>query len=233
MSKAQSPQMQALIGTARPSVSPLITLNSETFEMSSLTNGNTIAVTTLTALNTTGASLIVIAAVSFEIGGAVAFSDSKGNTYTGLTSQTDGSGVTRCRLAYCVNPTVGSSHTFTISTVGTCYPSIFVKVFNAGGAFDQQNGSSGVSRITQTPGSVTPGFNNEVVITAVSLDNNSSALAVNSSFVNTLVSPGTASFAFSGGMAHKIQTTAAAVNPTWSWTTSQAVAATIATFKNA
>ncbi len=71
------------------------------------TNGNTI---TSGAITTTGANLIVVNVGSYSVNPAT-FGDSKSNIWTALTLQSVTSGV-QTRLYYCVNPTVGSGHTF-------------------------------------------------------------------------------------------------------------------------
>ncbi len=64
---------------------------------------------TTSAVDTTGADLLVAAVAYFDGAGTV--TDSKGNTWTGLTPATPGSG-RACRLLYCVPTSVGGGHTF-------------------------------------------------------------------------------------------------------------------------
>ena len=75
------------------------------------TNGGTTA-----AIDTTGCNLLVVAVgVDADVAGLV--SDAKGNSWTPLTRnfQTSSIGV---QLYYCAAPTVGSGHTFAVSSSG-------------------------------------------------------------------------------------------------------------------
>ena len=65
---------------------------------------------TTSAIDTTGATLLVALIVTDTGGGTM--SDSKGNTWTALTAHSGGTTVTG-QLFYVSNPTVGSGHTFT------------------------------------------------------------------------------------------------------------------------
>jgi hypothetical protein len=157
------------------------------------------------------------------------------NTYTGLTAQSntaDG----RSRIWYNENPTVGAGHVFTVTCTTSCYPVISVLVCTGtrtSSSFDQENGSnaSGATVTTIQPGSVTPSENNEVVIAGLSYTGTTVA-TVDSGF-NQLdaTAPLDAGNAFGGGIAFKVQTTAAGVNPTWTWMDGTKAAATVATFK--
>src|SRR4051794_19191066 len=62
------------------------------------------------AINTTGANLIVVSVSTQDSYATV--SDSKGNNYTLLLSQVSNDGANRLLFYYCLNPTVGSGHTF-------------------------------------------------------------------------------------------------------------------------
>src|SRR5258708_7687646 len=111
------------------------------------------------AQTTTGANLIVLLTV--DNAGGTPF-DSKGNTWTALTSQTINTVVTR--LWYSLNPTVGTLHTFTLQNG---LPSIAMAAYSgalASSAFDVQNGSNPGSGTSIQPGSVTPSQANELVI---------------------------------------------------------------------
>src|SRR3954469_3579948 len=129
-----------------------ITLIAHTF----LGSPNSSPITT-SGIDTTGANLIVVY-LSSDAGNTTTVSDSKSNTYTALTVH----GTTNpnnCRLYYCAGATVGTGHTFTLST-GSGFPSIFVQAFGGAGSFDSQNGASGAS-----PGSVTPPGDGCVIVT--------------------------------------------------------------------
>lgn len=114
---------------------------------------------TTTAMDTTGATLAIIAVVYYgnDIGGTNnngAFntawvSDNQSNTYTALTDyrSTQGGNNSTCgvRLFYCMSPTTSVSHTATINAPGTnIFPSIVLSVFsgtNTSSVFDVENGN--------------------------------------------------------------------------------------------
>jgi len=193
------------------------------------TDGNGV---TTGAINTTGADLLVAVISDYSAGGGVSFSDSKGNTWALLTQYNDGVAA-RVQIAYVKSPSVGSGHTFTATNAFT-FPSVCVAAFSGSdlsAPFDQQNGASNSSTTSQQPGSVTPSANNELLIAGVSFNGAFSGLSVNSSFTSL------DSAAYAGGaclgsaLGYKIQTSAGAENPTWSWTGTAGAAADIATFK--
>lgn len=184
------------------------------------------------SIDTSGADLIVIGASWYSPGGAnngAAASDSKSNTWTSLAILT--SNPYAIRLWYCVNPTVGSGHTFSV-TGGTLYPSIFAMAFSgvATSPLDQENTNTG-SGTTITSGSITPTEDNELCVTLAGLERSTSH-SVDSGFTaytqNWIDGVNVA-----GGMAYKIQTNAAAVNPQWTGNASGTYLARIASFKAA
>lgn len=90
---------------------------------------------TTPAINTTGATLIIL---STTYSSSATVSDSKGNTWTGLTTKTTGGGAT-AQLFYCLSPTTDSAHTFTISgVVGAIIATAFSSA--TAPAFDVQQG---------------------------------------------------------------------------------------------
>jgi hypothetical protein len=102
-------------------------LVAHTFQPS--TDNNTI--TTGTALNTTGASLLVVG-YSYFSGTTHVISDSKGNTWTNDAVFATNGGGAECRISYCRNPTsVGTGHTFTDTTTGG-FPCLYVAAFSGG-----------------------------------------------------------------------------------------------------
>lgn len=185
---------------------------------------------TTSAIDTTGANLIIIS-VSQYAGSAIgSLSDNKSNTWTGLTAQagnaTGGNQNQYCRLFYCYAPTVGAGHTF--KWTGTnVFGTICVAAFSgsASSPFDQQNGAFG-----NVPGSVTPSVDSELVVSAVSFGSPATEL-VDSSLTITDKINYVSGGAEGGALAYIIQTTAGAVNPTWSGGSGSA--SVIATFKAA
>lgn len=183
---------------------------------------------TTAAIDTTGYTLLIAATVGE---GGHTLTDSKGNTWTALT--TYGVNSTFVRLYYCVNPTVGTGHTFTAS-VG--YRAVAAMAFTGQAAtpFDQQNGANTTSGSSLSTGSITPTENDELVFTAIGLADTLTSISVNSGFTTSAAQNSASGTNFGIGIGHIIQTTAGAVNPAWSWTgsTTQAGAA-IASFKAA
>lgn len=186
------------------------------------------------SVDTTGADLIIIHVSQYTVPATITPSDSKGNTWTGLTVQAGGT-ENKSRLWYCINPTVGTGHTFT-ATGSNTFSCAQVAWFSGAAAagFDQQNGAVAVGTATtlQT-GSVTPSQNDELVVTGLSADRGNT-LSINASFTITNQYPYSAGSREAGALAYLIQTTAGAVNPTWTTDVSAPdMAATIATFKAA
>ncbi len=189
---------------------------------------------TTSAVDTSGNTLLVAAVVSYTLVSDATISDSKSNTWTPLTKSA--STTQYVKFFYVANPTVGTGHTFTVSGTGS-FASIGVITFNGvttSSPFDQQNGGTFNAGATSlATGSVTPGVSGEVLVAAIGLNASSGTPTIDSSFV----SPCTDYFNYSAGvnfavgLAYQIQTTATARNPTFSFTSSNPVAAAIATFK--
>ena len=88
-------------------------------------------------------------------------SDSKGNTWTGLTSRV-GAGAAQ-RLYYCLAPTVGTGHTFTVSGTSTA-ATIHVYAFFGVSSYHSESGATG-SASPLASGSLTPSANGALVFT--------------------------------------------------------------------
>lgn len=185
------------------------------------------------SLNTTGATLLVAVVGSYTGGSEAIVTDSKGNTWTKLTSQNASGGNSRSCIYYAENPTVGTGHTFTANATGA-YPAIAVSAFSGAkvsSVFDQQNGTAGSSPSTTiSTGSVTPSQNDELIIAGLCNDV-TSTFSINQSMTitNSLNWVGTVNMGVAS--AYKVQTTATAINATWTATGAGVMAATIATFK--
>lgn len=188
-------------------------------------NGNTF---TTTGINTTGADIIVIG-ISDNVGGST-LSDSSGNTWTPLSPSTGTSGVST--LYYCQSPTTSPSHTFTLTATSN-FMSIYVTAFSGSLAapLDQSNRANSGFTTTIQPGSVTPSQNNELIVTHVCKGIDTSSFSINSGFSIIDSVTGVGSTHYGGAIAYLVQSTAAAVNPTW--TSAQITGATIGSFKAA
>ncbi len=193
---------------------------------------------TTAAIDTTGADFIVISSGYYEVASpALGVSDNKGNTYSGLTVRTvvgDG----EVRLWYVANPTVGTGHTF--STTGASgpnptYGAIVVGAFSGSQLttpFDVQNGATTTGTSLAT-GSITPSADNELIIAGLSVGGTITNLAINSGLSIVAQVGYVAAQHYGTALAYLAQGTAAAINPTWSWTTSRSSEAAIASFKAA
>lgn len=189
--------------------------------------------TTTDAIDTSGSNLIVIGVGWY--GGTTAnvtVSDSKSNTWSGLTAAVHAANI-RSRLFYSFTPTVGSGHTFTSSGSSTFAP-VFVLALSGSVAspFDQENGATSSGGGNNQPGSVTPSEDNELLVTANACLEDIADMVINSGFTSIGWFDDVAT-SVGVGMAYKIQTSAGAENPTWSWTNNADSAGVIATFKAA
>ncbi len=184
--------------------------------------------TTSSGIDTSSANLIIICSTDNNTAGSV--SDSKGNTWTSLTAIISGSG-TRTRLHYCLNPIVGTGHTFSFSFASS-FAAISVSAWsgaNTSSVFDVENGANTAGATSLACGSVTPGEDNELLIMGTGDARATTASIDIGTISDQLILIGGTSFAT--GMAYQVQTTATTRNPTWSWTGSSRNQAVIATFK--
>ena len=184
---------------------------------------------TTSAIDTTGATLLVMAVGNFS--SAPTHSDSKGNIWVSAGSSGSNPLVT---MWYVKNPTVGAGHTFTCSSTGNA-PVIMVLAFSGTDTtadVDQTNSANGSGVTSLATGSVTPSANNEVVVTMMA-HNDSTAPTIDSGFTLADGIRNSVSLSYGGGSAYLIQTTATAENPTWSVTNSTNITTVIATFQAA
>jgi len=188
---------------------------------------------TTPAINTTGADEIIIA-LAFYGSVVPTLTDNKGNTWIPRpTYITSGGGPFNIKLYYCQSPTVGSGHTFSTAGAST-YNSLAVVAVSGSVAspFDVENSNAGATVSSLQPGSITPGLNNELVVTAICVS--SEATTIDSGFTLHDHVPNTASQYVGVSLATLIQTSAAAVNPSWGIPSGATdCVATIASFKAA
>jgi hypothetical protein len=185
------------------------------------------------AVDTTGADLLVVAYV-YDYRVSPSIFDSKLNTWTGLTSKT-GNNAGAVKLYYVKNPIVGSGHTVTLgATGGAFYAAAYFAAFRGADVlapFDVENGANGIGTTIQ-PGSILPTVGGDLVVSAMAI-NVTGAPTVDPS-MNMLDNNGLqAGTYYGGGLAYKIQNTAAAINPVWTVGSSAANACVIASFKAA
>jgi len=170
---------------------------------------------TSTAIDTTGATLLVM---SVSLWTAHAVSDSKGNTWVPLTERV--STQLRHRLYYCLTPTVGTGHTFTL-TGANFYPSMFVYAFAGVASYQVESGAIAASGASLASGSLTPSTAGALVVTGVCGFNAASTDTVTPSGFAVTTITGVGGTNLHGSAAWLIQATAAAIDPTWAFTPSQ------------
>lgn len=187
----------------------------------------------VSAVDTSGANLIVAVVSDFQSSAATTLTDSKGNTWSPLTQQVTVGGA-RVRIIYTAPSSVGSGHTFAAAGAGSNYPSMEVMWFSGAHTtpFDVENGAQ-VNNTVGQPGSVSPSEDNELLIVGEG-HSTSGTLLIGSSFTGLVQRDFTGGANFGSAMAYKIQTTAGAENPQWTSVsgTVQISAAVIATFKS-
>lgn len=178
---------------------------------------------TSAAVDTTGATLLIAVASTFV--NPTTVSDSKGNSWTALTLRGTGSAV---QLFYAVNPTVGTGHTFTDGgfNFGTVCYAAFSGV-DAVSPYDTDTGGHAAGNVQ--PGSITPAANNELLVAGLCWYP-SNTVSIDSGFSITDQRDYTGNMG--SALAYLVQGAAAAVNPTWSASSSFTdAAAAMAAFK--
>lgn len=192
---------------------------------------------TTAGINTTGANLIVIWIGIWrgsQSAPNVALSDSKGNTWTALNS--GGNSRADGCFFYCLNPTVGSSHTFTINnSINADWASICAMAFSGVSTLDTPQSTS-VSALLATSlatGSVTPNAANSLLVAGLQYYDFANSLTVptiNSGFTRVAYL-NLNSQAPDLCVGYLIQGAAAAVNATFSFgATSPVASSAIAVF---
>lgn len=172
---------------------------------------------TSSGVDTSGSNLLVVVVSGNAAAGTL--SDSNSNTWSPLTAHSDGAN--QVQISYAKNATVGTGHTFTM-TGSSIFTSICVLAFSGADTtapFDQENGTQGggFDNTNFLPGSITPGSNNEVVVSGVSF-NNTQTMSVNSGLAITDQVNFTGGTNYGCAGAYIVQGTAAAINPQWTMT---------------
>lgn len=192
--------------------------------------GGTTATTTTTAIDTSGANLIVVG-VSHQTGTGPTITDSASNTWTALTESNIASGV-GAKMYYCYAPTTSSSHTFTDGSGGSATVGVLAVSGATSSPFDLETGATSTATTTVQTGSITPSLANELLVTMFGFNAAGTPTSINSSFTKIGEVDFLSGNHYGGAMGYLVQTTAAAVNPTWTRTNSQSQATRIASFKS-
>ena len=179
--------------------------------------------TTSAGVNCSGASLIVVCVSSSN--GFPTLTDSNSNTYTVAVRSASAGSSHLTTILFCDNPIASAGQTFTTAAASSFSFGAIMAFSGAAtsAVLDQTNSST-----SSQPGSITPSQNNELIVTGY-CDANVSPLTINSGFTITDQAIFVSGTNYAGGGAYLIQTSAAAVNPTWAGTTQPASA--IASFK--
>lgn len=172
------------------------------------------------AIDTTGAKLLVLSASGSSAEPSFSPSDSKSNTWVPLTQQE--SSLPANRLWYCIDPIVGTGHTFTLATNNghEYYGGPVVEAWAADGSitFGGESGSftNSGGATSRAPGSLTPSVDNSLLVTGYAPPTSGSGISIDSGFTKDAQSPTPSGSAYTPTMGYLLQSTAAAVNPTWS-----------------
>jgi len=175
---------------------------------------------TTSAIDTTGANLIVVTVHEYRVSTPATLSDSKGNTWS-AASPALGDGQTGNAIFYCFSPTVGSGHTF--SLVGgagggsdTTFNALHVFAFSGStspGLVGTGTSANAANWSSKQPGSISDS-SIKVFVSAATINVAAKTLTINSSF--TGLNQGYSSAGTGNGAAYKIGSTAE--NPTWAIT---------------
>lgn len=180
-------------------------------------------------LETTGTNLIIITASYASVATGLSMTDNKSNTWSFLTAHGTVGNVS-VNLYYCINPIVGSNHSFTL-TGSTIFGWVAAEVFSGGSIFDQQNGAASALASSLATGSITPSEDNELIVSGEAYFGDSTMATINSGMNITDSFKDCCTTATTGAMAYKIQTTATAINPTWTFPSANLCAVIVASFK--
>jgi len=200
--------------------------------VTSVKSGTNSGGTTSSGIDTSGADLLVMVVGHYAGASTPAVSDSKGNTWTALTAYTEAGDIT-VTVFYAKNATVGSGHTFTVSGAN-CYAGICVGAFsgsNTTAPFDAVTGSNG-NNSTSNPGSLTPSEANCLVIVGANMKFEHLSSIGSGYTIAQDLTPSAGSW-YGTTLCYIVQTSAAATNPTLTYTTATAFANAIASFKAA
>lgn len=188
---------------------------------------------TTSSINTSTANLLVAEVASYYPSGEPTLTDSKGNTWTLLTRHYDTGLISSNRMYYCINPTVGSGHTFTLSGAST-FSNMNVMAFNntTTPTYYAENGSAdiGNQNFIQT-GAVTNNLANALFVCGFSgLNTGVPPITLDSGFtqVDSFYNGG---LYIAGTGGYKIVSSIVTLNPKFTWSNQTYVSTSIAVFQ--
>jgi hypothetical protein len=168
------------------------------------------------SINTSGANFLVAVLTDFNQDAASVISDNKSNAWLILPYFIGAGSAGRTRIAFCRNPTVGTGHTFTLSNSGR-FSGIAVAAFSGvvsdKNPFDQMNGAITAGSTSLACGSITPLLDKELIVYGICDAWTGTVSVSTGTILEQLPLIGGSSFGVA--LAYTIQTTAAAINPTW------------------
>lgn len=203
--------------------------------LTSTSGGTGINPVTSAAINTTGASLLIVTLSNFYFDPATAtIADSKGNTWFHGISRGVGGSEGHSVIWYAWNPIVGAGHTVTITLTSnisftfSCYSGARTST----NPLDQQNGSqSAVGLSSMQAGSITPSGPGALILCALGSGGSlSSGFAIDSGFSLVASLPYLGAVHEGIALGYLVQAVAGPVNPTWTWTAGNSAACVIASF---
>jgi hypothetical protein len=170
---------------------------------------------TSTAIDTTGATIIVIVANGLL---ASPISDSQTNTNYFRCAQSPSTAGYGNNIYVIVNPITNASHTFTYGALTNNFPAIAVLAFSGSfGGMELTTVNHNASTQTLAPGSITPSSDNALLVTGYADGTTSGTRSIGGGFTIADQVSGNANSS-TIATAYLIQTSAAAANPTWSTT---------------
>lgn len=179
-----------------------------------------------TTINTFGANCLIVAA-SYYGHNSLSISDSvnsgAGNSWTELGPYSGGPSLSNVVIWYVpLGAVTGPNHTFTISG-SAVYASAQIAAFSGVGALDVSATVDAIlssSTNSLTLGSIIPAGNNELIFSVMGteVEPTGSSFAINDGLTLIGQTPYVSSTTSGSAIAYLIQTTAADLSPTWSWT---------------
>lgn len=176
---------------------------------------------TTAAVNTTGASILILTA-TYQ-GSAPTVSDSQGNTWTALTERPGTAGAA-ARIYYCLTPTTSAAHTFTISAA---FGAVGIVAASGVTAFVEEDGGGGDSVTSSTDAAMAATKANALVVSCAMIWTSTGANMDNG--FTDLQEDFVGGVNYGGGLAYKI--TATPIAPEWTWTGANNYAVAMASFE--
>ncbi len=190
---------------------------------------------TTNTVDCTGATLLVVNAATLNgISGGVP-TDSQSNAY-GSTGASCNSPFSQACLYFLYSPSVSSSMTFTLPGTSLFGAIEVIGFSGTSGTVEESvaEGTAATATTCQTASALTPSTNNQVIVSGfyATNDGGGATYSIDSGMTITDFDPFVTGTSEGGGVAYKVQTTATAIQPTWTDTgTFGAAVCSLASFK--